>query len=128
MLEAGVSAFELGECLHVRFVSFRFCFEGFCLETDSCKVFHCQSEPKTLSLSLGSVFQVPVSVSPTGLVSRPWSEFGTSKACRFCNVRAGAQAISGAAKSLQTALRGPPASNFVGLRLANQHSQAFEAS
>ena len=37
-----------------------FCFEGFCLETDSCKVFHCQSEPKTLSLSLGSVFQVPV--------------------------------------------------------------------
>ena len=32
------------------------------------------------------------------------------------------------AKSLQTALRGPPASNFVGLRLANQHLQASEAS
>ena len=31
------------------------------------------------------------------------------------------------AKSLQTALRGPPASNFAGLRLANQHLQASEA-
>ena len=30
------------------------------------------------------------------------------------------------AKSLQTALRGPPASNFAGLRLANQHLQASE--
>ena len=27
-----------------------FCFEGFCLETDSCKVFHCQSEPKDAEL------------------------------------------------------------------------------
>ena len=79
----------------------------------------------------GEGVPVPCPVSSTGLVSRPWSEFGTSKPCRFCNVRAGAQAISGAQKclqkSLQMALRGPPASNFVGLRLADQHSQAFEA-
>ena len=27
-----------------------FCFEVFCLETDSCKVFHCQSEPKDAEL------------------------------------------------------------------------------
>ena len=27
-----------------------FCFEGFCLETDSCKVFHCQLEPKDAEL------------------------------------------------------------------------------
>ena len=27
-----------------------FCFEVFCLETDSCKVFHCQSEPKDADL------------------------------------------------------------------------------
>ena len=27
-----------------------FCCEGFCLETDSCKVFHCQLEPKDAEL------------------------------------------------------------------------------
>ena len=27
-----------------------FCFEGFCLETASCKVFHCQLEPKDAEL------------------------------------------------------------------------------
>ena len=27
-----------------------FCFEGFCLETDSYKVFHCQLEPKDAEL------------------------------------------------------------------------------
>ena len=49
MLEAGVSAFELGQCLHVRFVSFRFALKGFAWR-DSCKVFHCQSEPKDAEL------------------------------------------------------------------------------
>ena len=45
--------------------------------------------------------------SATGLVSRHWSEFGTSRACRFCNVQAGAQAIFGALKCLQRASKRP---------------------
>ena len=47
------------------------------------------------------------SVSATSLVSRHWSEFGTSRACRFCNVQAGAQAIFGAQKCLQRASKRP---------------------
>ena len=51
----------------------------------------------------GEGVPVPCSVSATGLVSRHGSEFDISQACRFCNVRAGAQAISGAQKCLQRA-------------------------
>ena len=74
----------------------------------------------------------PCSVSATGPVSRNAQEFGISQACRFCNVRAGLSSSNlwGSkvlAQSLQTALRGPPASNFAGLRLTIQHSQASEA-
>ena len=47
------------------------------------------------------------SVLVTGLVSRHRSEFGTLEHCRFCTVRAGAQAIFGAQKCLQRALKRP---------------------
>ena len=36
--------------------------------------------------------------------------------------------LKSACKEPPNGFKGPPASNFVGLRLANQHSQAFEAS
>ena len=59
-------------------------------------------QAEVVSLS-GEGVPVPCSVSATGLVSRHGSEFDISQACRFCNVRAGAQAISGAQKCLQRA-------------------------
>ena len=59
---------------------------------------------KSVNFALsGEGVPVPCSVSATGLVSRHGSEFDISQACRFCNVRAGAQAISGAQKCLQRA-------------------------
>ena len=60
------------------------------------------SEEAALS---GEGVPVPCPVLATGLVSRHGSEFGTSQACRFCNVRAGAQAIFGAQKCLQRAFK-----------------------
>ena len=49
MLEAGVSAFELGECLHVRFVSFRFALKGFAWRQTAARCFTVSQSPKTLS-------------------------------------------------------------------------------
>ena len=69
----------------------------------------------TISLSLGRVF-ASHSALATGLVSRHWPEFGTSQACQFCNVQAGAQAIFGAKKCLQRAsrrlLKGPTKARY----------------
>ena len=49
MLEAGVSAFELGECLHVRFVSFCFALKGFAWRQTAARCFTVSQSPKTLS-------------------------------------------------------------------------------
>ena len=58
-------------------------------------------------LSLGRVFQFHVLCRLQALFRDNGSEFGTSQACRFCNVRARAQAISGAQKCLQRAFKRP---------------------
>ena len=49
MLEAVVSAFELGQCLHVRFVSFRFALKGFAWRQTAARCFTGSQSPKTLS-------------------------------------------------------------------------------
>ena len=49
MLEAGVSAFELGQCLHVRFVSFRFALKGFAWRQTAARCFTVSQSLKALS-------------------------------------------------------------------------------
>ena len=44
-----VSAFELGQCLHVRFVSFRFALKGFAWRQTAARCFTVSQSPKTLS-------------------------------------------------------------------------------
>ena len=49
MPEAVVSAFELGQCLHVRFVSFRFALKCFAWRQTAARCFTVSQSPKTLS-------------------------------------------------------------------------------
>ena len=59
------------------------------------------------SLSLWRVFPAFVLCQLQASFSRHRSEFGTLEHCRFCTVRVGAQAIFGAQKCLQRALKRP---------------------
>ena len=44
-----MSAFEFGQCLHVRFVSFRFALKGFAWRQTAARCFTVSQSPKTLS-------------------------------------------------------------------------------